>query len=69
MIDLNVQRTQQQIINAVSAWKLGQQQPLCDLVEQLLKAQEAKKMLAQRGYGIESQELPDLVKATPAIWW
>lgn len=68
MIDPKIQTTQQ-IINAVSAYQTGQQQPLCELVERLLKADEARRLLAQRGYGRETQALPELAKATPVLWW
>lgn len=68
MIDLKIQATQQ-IINAVSAYQTGQQQPLRELVEKLLTADEALRLLVQRGYGRETQALPELAKATPAIWW
>ncbi len=58
-----------QIISAVLAWQEGQQEPLADLVEDLMQADEARRLLAQRGYGREAQALPDLAEATPVIWW
>ncbi len=65
---VKVQRTAQ-IISAVLAWQDGQQEPLADLVEDLMQADEARRLLAQRGYGRETQALPDLAEATPALWW
>lgn len=58
-----------QVIRAVLAWQDGQQEPLADLVEDLMQADEARRLLAQRGYGRESQALPELAEATPALWW
>lgn len=63
-----VQRTAQ-IISAVLAWQAGQQQPLASLVDDLMQAEEARRLLAQRGYGGETQALPELAKATPVLWW
>lgn len=63
-----VKRTAE-IINAVLAWQAGQQQPLADLVNALTEADEARRLLAQRGYGSEAQALPELAKATPVLWW
>jgi hypothetical protein len=65
---VKIQRTAQ-IIRAVLAWQDGQQEPLADLVEDLMQADEARRLLAQRGYGRESQALPELAEATPALWW
>jgi len=68
MIDPKMQ-TMQQIINAVSAYQSGQHQPLADLVDAVMQSEEARRLLAQRGYGRESQALPELAKATPVLWW
>ena len=65
---VKIQRTTQ-IIQAVLAWQEGQQEPLADLVDTLLEADEARQMLAQRGYGRETQALPELAKETPVLWW
>lgn len=62
-------KTKDQIIQAVDAWRSGQEQPLTALIATLLQVEEARRLLARKNYGEDSQDLPATVESVPAIWW